>query len=226
MNVKEENQKLVNYWNEAFEKIEPMLLQKEDVKVSNDFDRLLKQIGDQCSRVLDIGCGWGYCLLSSKLLGKKIIDGIGVDSSEHAIRILNGTCENSSIDGIKGVIGRHDILKQYEDQSFDGVICSNLLDVIPEVTSNEVIDEIKRLIKPKGLLLLKFNFYLTDEIINRIGMKEIEANTYTINGVLRGVNYTLDEWLTKFGGFELVEKTEFERVQTGPKDRVLLLKRI
>ncbi len=226
MNIKEENEKLISFWNQAFEQVKPMELKKEDAKVETEFDRLLKFMGDSCERLIDVGSGWGYCLILSKLMGNKIKEGIGLDASKHAIDVLNGTCEISNISGLKGIVGTHEVLKSYEDGSFDGVTSSNFLDVIPEETSDEAINEIKRIIKPNGYLLLKFNFYLTEEIIKSIKMDYAEKNTYKIGGVIRGVNHTTDEWLAKFDGFELIEKTEFERVKNGPKDRVILLKKI
>lgn len=225
MNVKEENSKLIDFWNATFEKVKPMALKVEDFDLSIDFNRLLKHIGDTCNDVLDIGCGWGYGLFAAKLLGNKMTYGLGIDPSENAINVIEATCYESDIHGIDVKEGTHDLLSVYDDQSFDGIICSNTLDVIPESTSNEMIAEIKRLLKNEGFLLLKFNFYLTDALIEKIKMKKIGKNTYSVNGVLRGVNYTLDEWLKKFNEFEVIEQTEYARAINGPKDRVMLLKK-
>lgn len=225
MNVKEVNDKLINFWNTAFEKVEPMNLKAEDFDPSIDFNRLLKQIGDECQDVLDIGCGWGYGLFAAKLLGSKMNYGLGIDPSENAVNVIEETCYLSDIHGIDAKAGTHDILSIYDDQSFDGIICSNTLDVVPSETSDEIIFEIKRLLKPNGWLLLKFNFILDDALIERIGMKEIDKNTYAVNGVLRGVNHSTEEWLSKFAGFSVIEQAEFQRNPTGPKDRVILLKK-
>ena len=73
--------------------------------------------------------------------------------------------------------------------------------------------------------MIKLNFFLTDEIIARIKMEEIAEDTYQINGILRGLNYDLETWLSKFDGFELIESTTFERIKDGPKDRVILLRK-
>ena len=226
MNELQENKKLISFWDEFFKKVQPMTLKSEDAKVENDLDKYLKLLGDNCERVLDIGCGWGYGLIVAKLLGDKIKYGLGIDPSENGIHILNETCKLSGIEGLVGIAGTHEVLKENEDASFDGIICSNVLDVIPESTSNEVITEISRLLKPGGYFVLKFNFYLTEDLIQKIKMEKIGDNAYAIGGVLRGVNYTLDEWLSKFDGFELVEQSEYERIPNGPKDRVALLRKI
>lgn len=225
MDINKENEKLIVFWDQQFKEVKPMTLSQEDFDLNVDFNRLLKHMGDHCEDILDIGCGYGYGLFAAKLLGSKMTYGLGIDPSEHAIDTIEETCFNSNIHGIDAKAETHDILSVFDDESFDGVICSNTLDVIPEQTSNEIIDLIKRLLKPEGLLLLKLNFYLTDALIDKIGMVEIEKNTYTINGIIRGVNHNTQEWIRKFDGFEVIEETEFERVPNGPKDRLLLLKK-
>lgn len=226
MNELHENKKLISFWDEFFKKVQPMTIKAEDAKIENDLDKYLKVVGDNCERILDLGCGWGYGLIVSKLLGNKVKYGLGIDPSGKAIKVLNETCKLSNIEGLVGKVGTHEILKEEPDASFDGIICFNVLDVIPDNTSNEVIKEIKRLLKPGGYFVFKVNFYLTEELIKRIKMEKIGDNAYAINGVLRGVNYTLDEWLKRFDGFELVEQSEYERIPNGPKDRVALLRKL
>jgi hypothetical protein len=72
---------------------------------------------------------------------------------------------------------------------------------------------------------LKFNFFLDDALIERIHMEKIDEDTYTINGVIRGLNKTTDAWISIFSDFQLIEKAEFGRIPNGPKDRVLLLRK-
>ncbi len=225
MHIQDENKKLIAFWDQAFEKVKPMTLKADDFDISVDFNRLLKHIGDTCREVVDIGCGWGYGLFAAKILGKNMTYGLGIDPSEHAINIIEETCYLSDIHGIDAKAGMNDLLSMYDNHSFDGVICSNTLDVVPEETSNTIISDIKRILKPGGLCLLKFNFYLTDALINKTGMKEIDKDTYALEGILRGVNHTTEAWLSKFDGFDVIEQTVFPRIPNGPKDRVLFLRK-
>lgn len=225
MDIKNENEKLIRFWNTFFEKTEPMEITKDDLPINQDINRLLKYVGDHSLTVVDIGCGWGYGLITAKLLGDKMQKGIGIDPSEQAIDILQKTCTKSKINGLEGIVGTHSELERFYPSEFDGVICSNVLDVVPYETSLDIISQIKRVLKPGGLCLLKFNFYLTDEIIQRIKMEKIDTNTYTINGVIRGLNYTTDTWINRFNDFEVIELAEYERISQGPKDRLLLLKK-
>lgn len=225
MNISEENKKLITFWNEAFQVVKPRKFTKEDFDLTVDFNRLIKRVGDSCTDVLDIGCGYGFSMIAAKILGNKMTYGLGIDPSENAINMIEASCYMSDLHGLDARVETHEVLKMYDDQSFDGVICSNVLDVIPKETSDEIIVAIKRLLKPGGLLLLKFNFLLTEDMIKTIKMEKIGENTYAINGILRGVNYSTEAWISKFNGFEVIEETSFPRIPDGPKDRVLLLKK-
>jgi ubiquinone/menaquinone biosynthesis C-methylase UbiE len=226
LNVSKANQDLKEFWNEWFKKLEPQKINPEDVKVGNELDQYLKELGDEAERVLDLGTGTGYGLINAKLLGQKIKYGLGVDPSENSINFVNETCKLSGIEGLDFKVGDHKSLEEIDNESFDGVICSNVLDVVPEETSLEMIHAIKRVLKPNGVFVLKINFYLTEELIQKIKMEEVAKNTYAMNGIIRGLNYTVDEWVERFAGFELVKTGEFERIPNGPKDRVLMFKKL
>ncbi|XFA98571.1 class I SAM-dependent methyltransferase [Candidatus Izemoplasma sp. B36] len=225
-NLKEANEKLINFWDEWFKKVEPQKINPDDAKIGNELDQYLKELGDVSEKILDLGTGTGYGLLMAKLLGKKVKYGLGIDPAKNAINYIEKTCELSGIKDVEFRVGNHKNLNDFSDGYFDGIICSNVLDVVPEETSNDMIKEISRLLKPNGLFVLKINFYLTDELIKKINMEEVAKNTYTINGIVRGLNFTVDEWVKRLKEFELVKTGEFERIKNGPKDRVLMLKKI
>lgn len=225
MDELKENKRLIEFWNTFFEPHQAAAIKAEDYTIENDLDRLLKVVGDHSEKILDLGCGSGYCLLVAKGLGTKVIEGLGIDPAKEAIRLLDETIRLSGIEGLKTMVGTHHDLASYPDGAFDGIVCSNVLDVIPEQTSKEAIDTIRRLLKPGGLFLLKLNFYLTPALIEKIKMEPIGKNTYTINGVIRSVNLTTDEWIQRFSGFDVLETAEYERIPNGPKDRVILFRR-
>jgi SAM-dependent methyltransferase len=213
------------FWNDYFKTLTPQVINKNDVKVSNPLDQALKDLGDACENILDIGTGQGYCLFTSYLLGHQVKYGLGIDPSEHAIDFARKTAKMSELFGLNFEEGDHTCLHDLAEASFDGIICSNVLDVIPYQTSDDVIKIMDRLLKPGGILLLKFNFYLTDERIKKLEMEEIEANTYRMNGVLRAVNLTTKDWIKRFEGYDLIRTEQYERIPDGPKDRVIMLKK-
>lgn len=51
------------------------------------------------------------------------------------------------------------MVKQLEENSFDGVILSNVLDVMPKDVSKEVVEDLERVLKPGGYWFIKMNPY-------------------------------------------------------------------
>jgi SAM-dependent methyltransferase len=214
----------ITFWNEFFKDSKPLTIKKEDVKIENALDKHLKHLGDSCENILDIGCGHGTCLMTSKYLGKKMIKGIGFDSSQNAIKFANETTRLSKIEGLTFICSDESFFESIEDDAYDGIICSNFLDVIHQDLSNKIISEIKRILKPNGLFLLKLNFYLNDELIKKLNMIEIEKDTYEMNGVIRSYNLSTEAWAEKFKPFEVVSINGYQRAEHLPKDRVILFK--
>jgi ubiquinone/menaquinone biosynthesis C-methylase UbiE len=225
MNINNELVKIVNHWDELFKTIEVKKVSKEDFPNDNPLSEAIIDLASKSETILDIGTGSGYALFTSAFHGTKFKKGLGIDPSLHAIKTLNEICEASNLKKLTFEIGDHNSLEQLKDASFDGIICSNVLDVLPEVITQSIIKSIKRLLKPGGLLILKLNFFLTPNLIERLKMEEVAPNTYAMNGIIRGLNYTSDHWVNWFKPLSLLEETTYERLKNGPKDRVLIFKK-
>jgi ubiquinone/menaquinone biosynthesis C-methylase UbiE len=223
--MKQQKENTIEFWNQMFKEVEPMTIDRKDVKIESTLDHYLKLLGDSCKSILDVGCGLGTCLMNSLCLGEKMEKGIGFDSSEHAISFAKETSRLSGFDALTYVAQDESFLETLDDESFDGVICSNFLDVIPEKLSTLIIHEISRVLKTNGLFLLKLNFFLDDELINRLNMEKIEESTYAMKGVLRAYNLTTEQWINRLNNFELVEENSFQRAPNLPNDRILLFKK-
>ena len=101
-----------------------------------------------CDTILDAGTGVGYWL---RYLAKKgqFTNVVGVDFSEPYLayarkRITNlptAHCEQQNI-----------LTMTYADQSFDGALCSGVLDTMPQ--PEFALREMSRILKPKGKLIL------------------------------------------------------------------------
>jgi ubiquinone/menaquinone biosynthesis C-methylase UbiE len=223
MNHKENS---VQFWDGYFKDSKPLQIDPKEVKVEHAFDAYLKQIGDTCQNVLDVGCGMGTSLMGAKCLGHIMEKGVGFDASKHAIYFAEQTTQLSGITGLSFYQADESFLKTIEDASFDGMICSNFLDVIIKELSDGIISEMKRILKPKGLLLLKLNFFLDASLIEKLKMELIDENTYQINGVIRSYNLPTEAWIQRFEGFEVMAIDGFQRAPHLPKDRILLLKKM
>lgn len=225
MDINEINHDLQKFWDDYFNHAEPINFISE-LKVENKLDEVLKYLGDNANKILDIGTGLGYCLFMTKLLGKKMNYGLGIDTSTNAINSALKTCEIANIEGIDFVVADNSFLESLADNSYDGIISSNVLDVIPEEITNDIINQIKRILASNGLFILKLNFFLTEELIEKLKMEKIGENSYTLNGILRAVNYSSEEWIKKFDGFSVVLIDEYERIKNGPKDRIIVFRKL
>ncbi len=221
----QQKEKSIEFWNQLFKEVPPMKINRDEVKVENSLDRYLKIIGDSCQTVLEVGCGLGTCLMSSLCLGDKMEKGIGFDASANAISFAQETSKLSGFDALTYVAQDESFLGTLVSGSFDGMICSNFLDVIPEKLSKTIIDEMSRVLKPNGLLLLKLNFHLDDDLIKKLKMEEVDENTYAMNGVLRAYNLTTEQWIKRLPNFGLLEQDGYQRAPNLPNDRILLLKK-
>ncbi|MFA6801759.1 MAG: class I SAM-dependent methyltransferase [Acholeplasmataceae bacterium] len=225
MDINQTNSDLIKFWDSHFQDIKPMTIVKEDVKVENELDQYLKKLGDTCETIIDVGCGLGFSLMTAKLLGKKMVNGYGFDTSEKGIEFAKETVKLSKISDLEFVTENHHYLDRFDDQSVDGIFCSNFLDVIPRKTSQEVIDSMIRIVKPLGYVLLKLNFYLDEDLIKKLNMEVIDQDTYAINGILRAHNLTTEAWIDRFKGFKLVSTGEYQRAPKMPYDRIILLQK-
>ncbi len=87
-----------------------------------------------------------------------------------------------------------------------------------------MIPMIDRLLK-QGASSAQAQLHLTDELIVKLSMEEIDRNTYRKDGILRAVNLTTDQWIRRFPGYDVIETAYYARIENGPKDRILLLKK-
>ncbi len=218
-------EEVISFWDRHFHNLKAMAIAKSDIAINTPLDECLQILGDSCDEVLDIACGNGLALIEAKLIGGKMRSGVGFDSSKNAIENANEIVAMSKIADLRFEVGDESFLSKISDSSFDGIFCSNFLDVIPDSLTLKVIEEIKRIIRPNGLILLKFNFYLTDDLIARLKMDQLAPSCYAINGVFRANNKTTETWISLFNGFEVVKQAGFQRAPGLPEDRLLLLKK-
>lgn len=127
-----------------------------------DFSRLRLEPG---SRVLDAGCGAGRHL--AEAFRARGVSVVGVDlNRDDALKALNTTkiMRHAGEDGGGGaMVMVSDVTRlPFKDASFDLVICSEVLEHIPEHT--KAIAEIVRVLKPGCPLVVSVPRYLPERI--------------------------------------------------------------
>lgn len=219
------NKELKSFWDTQAKDIAPMEIKPEQFSCEDNFDRYMKDIGDNYSTILDIGTGFGISLLTMSALGTKCTKLVGIDTSENSINFATQTAKLSNLKNIEFHVGGEDYLDNIQSESFDAIVCSNVLDVITPSVSDKIIKSIMRILKKDGLLFVKINFFLTDELIEKTHAEYIGDDCYLIDGILRSRNISTDEWVKKFSSLTLIKEDEYARIKNGPKDRVLLFKK-
>ena len=102
--------------------------------------RILAKTGRKFESALDLGCGVGSNFEVLKSFSKNVI---GIDSSNEAIKY----CKNRGYDKLM----KMDALKmKFKNNSFDLVLCS---DVLEHIDDKKAVDEILRVLKPKGIFV-------------------------------------------------------------------------
>lgn len=167
MNLKE-NQK--EYWNKV----------AIDKQFTTPFhNELFSELVGKEDRILDVGCGYGRIL--NELYSQGFKNLFGIDFSDKMIK--RGKEEfpwlNLNVQEDKKI--------QYEDNSFDSIILFAVLTcIVDDKEQVFLINEIKRVLKPNGIL------YINDFLVNT---DERNVNRYK----------TYEHRYKKYGVFELPE---------------------
>lgn len=106
---------------------------------------LLKYLFDKNLKILDIGCGTGKNVEFFQEWGETF----GLDASPEAIRF----CQKRGLKNIKKARGEK---TNFPAETFDLI---TLLDVLEHVDETAILAEIRRLLKPKGKLLITVPAY-------------------------------------------------------------------
>jgi SAM-dependent methyltransferase len=130
-----------------------------------DFDKLNLADGD---RILDVGCGEGRHTLGAYLSAN--VHAVGVDLSEQDLQTATERFKEFEEPGnaAKSVTFQkaNALALPFDDNSFDKVICSEVLEHIPDYQG--VLAEIRRVLKPEGLLAVSVPRAWPEEICWRL----------------------------------------------------------
>nr|WP_321258585.1 class I SAM-dependent methyltransferase [uncultured Pseudodesulfovibrio sp.] len=97
-----------------------------------------------CKRVLDFGSGEGLFL---ELLRESQVDGVGVDMDSQAVA-------KAREKGLEVVEGDGLLWLSEQEEMFDGIFCSNVIEHLPPNAAAEMLTQFVRLLSPGGLLIL------------------------------------------------------------------------
>lgn len=210
----EDNQKLIEFWNSAFamsdEEKEEYRNNIEDWRELAPSEKLFHAAGSLGSRkkkVLDYGCGNGWAGIIAAKSG--CTDVTAVDVSENGVeaaRFLSGLYNVE--DRTHFSVVSPDWLSTVPDGTYDGFFCSNVLDVVPSVTAKEIIREAARVVTDDASVVIGLNYYMSPEKAAGRGIELVDGNCVYMNGVLRLVSHSDEEWTEVFSQYFTVEKLD------------------
>jgi SAM-dependent methyltransferase len=116
----------------------------------------LRWLIKEADSLVDFGCGSGNLLFKSLFLGTK--KAIGIDISPKAIELANQTSKVNKMDNKTDFkVGGIELLKKIEENSIDAGASFNTIDNILPDDAILVLNEMNRILKRNGKLLIKLN---------------------------------------------------------------------
>lgn len=219
-----EYENALGFWNEFFSMKEPDEIKEWELG-SKTVEAALDRFCSDKKMILDFGCGsgWAAHFFSCKG-GAKVL---GVDQSVNAIELAKKTAKLNRYKNIKFMMRDERYLAKLPSGGIDGIFSNNVLDVIPTTITMRVLAEFRRILKKDAELLIILNFYLTPEMAQKLSMDDLGGNRYALNGNLRAVNYSGQDWRDIFSGFfEVLDFCTFsyDWDKAGVERRLFLLK--
>ena len=212
--VSHDNQALVDFWSRALSMSEE---DRENIRQggpdgwkemapSEKLFRAAASLG-ACRKALDYGCGSGWAAVAAAKYGCP--DVTAVDPAPGAAEAA-AFC--AALYGAEGQVHAScvppDWLESVVPGTFDGVICSNVLDVVPPETAEGILRGIAGAAAPGARVVIGLNFYMSEEAAAARGMELADGRMLYVDGVLRLVSRTDDEWAVMFDPYFTVEELD------------------
>lgn len=212
-------------WNEIYSEYQAADLRGTELTVEPGFDGCLREFGDKTSHVLDFGCGTGDIIFQYiQYFPKK--RGIGIDEAEKGIEFARKTAKLSGYQELHFFTGDGSMLDEFEAGEFDGIILSNVLDVMPGTVDERILKKLDRVLAPGGYWFIKLNPFYSDQDLGLFEYQKRDGHLYEKDGILRLHQETTEHWKRLLDSYGRVERyTEFVYPWQEGKNRLFLLKK-
>ena len=214
MDNKKINEDLIKFWDQALtvsneDKEEALKYTDLDYKELAPSVKLLNAVSElgQCKNVLDYGCGTAWGAIVALKAGVKKVDAVDlgeniIDSAKFYAKLYNAE------EGFNAFKVDETWLNEVKENTYDGVICSNVLDVVTEDISLSIIKELARILKNGSKAVIGLNFYMSEEKAKARGIELVDGNKLFQNGVLRLLSISDEEWTNIFSKYFKVIKLD------------------
>ena len=212
-------------WDKLYLECKLEDLTGETLRVEPTFDACLEIFAKHCPRILDYGCGTGDISFQCADFGF-LTYGIGIDRSSTGITYAKQMAELNHYHNLDFIVGDITYFSQMEDGCFDGIIVSNVLDVVPKDVETTIFSELTRLLKKGGLMFVKLNPESTNEQLEQFGLVRMKDDMYEEDGVLRLREVSTSVWKEEFEHNFIIERyLEFPYPWQEGMNRLFLLKK-
>ena len=210
----QDNQALISFWDKAFAMTEDEQRRLQarnaeswkELAPSEKLFRAASSLG-QRKKVLDYGCGSAWASVIAAKSG--CTDVTAADPAPGAVRAARfHACLYGAEDRIHAICTAADWLRSVPDGTFDGFICSNVLDVVPPETAEEIIRQSARITTPDADVIIGLNYCLEPETAVARGLELKNGNRLYIDGILRLVSRSDEEWRQIFLPWYAVERLD------------------
>lgn len=211
--AKKVNSDLVAFWNEAIKLPEDY---KEEVRKATDNSVMdivpsqklydaVKELGS-CKKVLDYGCGSGWGAIVAASNGCKDVLAVDLgknitDAAKFYADVLGANTKTEVID--------ENWIKNVPACTFDGLVCSNVLDVVPLETAENIVKEMARITTSDAKIVIGLNFYMSKEMAKKRNIELVDDMYLFVNDVLRLSSLSDDEWKIIFAPYFEVVKLDY-----------------
>ena len=212
--TREDYVKLTEHWDMAFAMPEEgyrcdAQASEEDLREMAPSEKLYvaaRSLGN-CRRVLDYGCGSGWGGMTAAMAGCS--RAVCADVVPNAVKM---TAYYSSLFGTRSrvlpVCIDESWLGNVPSGTYDGIICSNVLDVVPPEMADGILRDMVRVASGDARIVVGLNYYMKTDQVSTRGFEVKNGNMIYIGGVLRLVNRTDEEWTDMLSSLFTVEKLD------------------
>ena len=207
-NTERDNRTLIDFWDRAFA-ASPAEEEPEDWRTIAPSEKLFLAAASLGARrrVLDYGCGSAWAAIIAAKSGCP--DVTAADPAPGAAKAAAGRAALYGVaDRVHAACVSPDWLGTVPPETWDGFICSNVLDVVPEETAEEILARAARAVTPDAEVIVGLNFCMSPEMAEARGVTLVGGRRLYVDGVLRLVSRTDEEWAEVFSPWFRVEKLE------------------
>ena len=213
--TEQDNKALIEFWDRALALPEGETYDEQsndpdewkELAPSEKLFEAASSLGNK-KKVLDYGCGNAWAGIIAAKCGCPEVT--AVDVSAGPVQTAGYYAKYFGVaDRVSTQCVDPDWLKNVPDKTYDGFICSNVLDVIPSETAEEIIRESSRIVTEDATVMIGMNYYMSPEACAARGIELVEGNKLYVDGVLRLVSCSDDEWRSIFAPYFTVERLEY-----------------